>query len=106
MFSHYSSFIPLVLVLFVWGTFVTLCVTVTNIYYYYSIRASFMFNSSYITTEKLPIQSVPINTNVVSLNPAYGEMYSIQHYVIKFFSDLWFSLGTPVSSTNKIDVTI
>jgi hypothetical protein len=32
MFSHYSSFIPLVLVLFVWGTFVTLCVTVTNIY--------------------------------------------------------------------------
>ena len=32
MFSHYSSFIPLVLVLFVWGTFVTLCVTVTNIF--------------------------------------------------------------------------
>jgi len=31
MFSHYSSFIPLVLVLFVWGTFVMLCVTVTNI---------------------------------------------------------------------------
>ena len=25
MFSHYFSFIPLVLVLFVWGTFVTLC---------------------------------------------------------------------------------
>jgi hypothetical protein len=33
MFSHYSSFIPLVLVLFVWGTFVTLCVTVTNIFF-------------------------------------------------------------------------
>ena len=33
MFSHYSSFIPLVLVLFVCGTFVTLCVTVTNILY-------------------------------------------------------------------------
>ena len=31
MFLHYSSFIRLVLVLFVWGTFVTLCVTVTNI---------------------------------------------------------------------------
>ena len=37
MFSHYSSFIPLVLVLFVWGTFVTLCVTVTNIYWMRSI---------------------------------------------------------------------
>ena len=30
-YSHYSSSIPLVLVLFVWGTFVMLCVTVTNI---------------------------------------------------------------------------
>jgi hypothetical protein len=29
-----------------------------------------------------------ITTNVVSSNPAYGEMYSIQHYVIKFVSDL------------------
>ena len=25
---------------------------------------------------------------VVSLNPVHGEMYSIQHYVIKFVSDL------------------
>jgi hypothetical protein len=32
VFLHYSSFIPLVLVLFVWGIFVTLCVTVTNIF--------------------------------------------------------------------------
>ena len=33
-------------------------------------------------------------------------MYSIQHYVIKFVSDLWlvwFSPGTPVSSNNKTD---
>ena len=28
------------------------------------------------------------NTNVVSLNHVYGEEYSIQHYVIKFVSDL------------------
>ena len=38
---------------------------------------------------QLPVQSVPIATNVVSLNPAHGEVYSIQHYVIKFVSDLW-----------------
>ena len=36
------------------------------------------------------------------------EVYSIQHYVIKFVSDLrhagrWISPGTPVSSTNKTD---
>jgi len=37
----------------------------------------------------LPVQSKPITTNIVSLNPAHGEMYSIQHYVIKFVSDLW-----------------
>ena len=29
-----------------------------------------------------------ITTNVVSLNPAHGEVYSIQRYVIKFVSDL------------------
>jgi len=37
---------------------------------------------------QLPIQSVHIITNVVSSNPTHGEMYSIQHYVIKFVSDL------------------
>ena len=34
------------------------------------------------------LQSVPITTKVVSSNPAHGEVYSIQHYVIKFVSDL------------------
>ena len=29
-----------------------------------------------------------ITTNVVISNPAHGEVYSIQHYVIKFVSDL------------------
>ena len=38
---------------------------------------------------QLPVQSVPITTKVVSLNPACGgEVYSIQHYVIKFVNDL------------------
>jgi hypothetical protein len=37
---------------------------------------------------QLPVQSVLITTNVVNSNPAHGEMYSIQHYVIKFDSDL------------------
>ena len=37
---------------------------------------------------QLPVQSVSITTNVVSLNPADGEVYSIQHYVIKFVSNL------------------
>ena len=34
------------------------------------------------------MQSVPIVTNVLSSNPAHGKVYSIQHYVIKFVSDL------------------
>ena len=33
---------------------------------------------------KLPMQSMPITTKVVSSNPAHGEVYTIQHYVIKF----------------------
>ena len=38
---------------------------------------------------QLPVQSVPISTKVVSSNPVHYEVYSIQHYVIKFVSDLW-----------------
>ena len=37
---------------------------------------------------QLPMQSVPITTEVVSSIPAHDEVYSIQHYVIKFVSDL------------------
>jgi hypothetical protein len=37
---------------------------------------------------QLPVQSVPITTNVVCSNPTRGEVYSIQHYDIKFISDL------------------
>ena len=48
--------------------------------------------------------TVPIMTKVVSSNPIQNEVYSIQHYVIKFVSDRWwFSLGIPVSSVNKTD---
>ena len=42
-------------------------------------------------------------TNVVRSNPVHGEVHSIQHYVIKFVSDLRKVGGTPVSSTNKTD---
>ena len=45
-----------------------------------------------------------ITTKVVSSNTAYGKVFSIQHYVIKFVSDLrqvfFFS---PVSPINKTD---
>ena len=37
---------------------------------------------------QLPVQSMDIITNFVSLNPIHGEGYLIQHYVIKFVSDL------------------
>ena len=34
------------------------------------------------------VQSVPITSKVVSSVPAHGEVYTIQHNVIKFVSDL------------------
>jgi hypothetical protein len=56
------------------------------------------------------MQSVPITTDVVSSNLYQGEVH-VQHYVIKFVSDLRqvggflqvlrFHPGPPVSSTNK-----
>jgi hypothetical protein len=39
-------------------------------------------------TLKLPMQSVSITTKAMSSNPAHGEVCSMQHYVIKFVSDL------------------
>ena len=48
---------------------------------------------------QLPVQSVPITTNVVSLNPVHAEVYSIQHYV----TGRWFSPGILVSSNNKTE---
>ena len=55
---------------------------------------------------QLPVQSLPITTYVVSLNPMHGEEYLIKHYVIKVFqwlaTDLWFSLGTPISATKVV----
>ena len=53
------------------------------------------------------MQSVPITTEVVSSNPFHGEMYSIQHYVIKLISDLWQVVGflrfpPPIKLTSTI----
>jgi hypothetical protein len=40
------------------------------------------------TTTCTYMQSVPITTNVVSSNPAHGEVYLTRHFVIQFVSDL------------------
>jgi hypothetical protein len=37
---------------------------------------------------QLPVQSVPITTKRVGSNPAHGELYSMQYYVIKYVNDL------------------
>ena len=41
------------------------------------------------------VQSMPIITKRVRSNPVHGEVYAIQHYVIKFVSDLHSFLGVP-----------
>ena len=55
---------------------------------------------------QLPLQSVYITYKVLSSNSVHHEMYPIELYVIKLSVNAigrWFSLGTPVSSTNKTD---
>ena len=57
---------------------------------------------------KRHVQSVPINSKSVSLNPAQNEnLYLIPHQFDKvcqlLMTYLWFSPGTPVSCTNKAD---
>ena len=53
-----------------------------NIYIFIAVVIVWQFDL------QIPEKSVPITTKVVSLNPVHDEMYSIQHDVIKFVSDL------------------
>ena len=51
---------------------------------------------------QLPMQSVPITTKVMSSNHAHGEVYCIQHYVMKFVSDLQQDTSTHKSDGQDI----
>ena len=42
----------------------------------------------YLNLQLSYMQSVPITTKVVNSNPAHDKVFLIQHYVIKFVSDL------------------
>jgi hypothetical protein len=44
---------------------------------------------------QLPMQSMPVTTNVLSSNPIHGEVYSIHYYEIKFVRDLRSKIDTP-----------
>ena len=48
------------------------------------------------------MQLVSITTNALSSNSVHGEVYSIQHYMIKFAGDL-LQVGGSGSSANKTD---
>jgi hypothetical protein len=60
-------------------------------------------NMIYLKSYIYQIHANHIN-RLEATNPANGEVYSIQHYVIKFVNDFkqvgGFSPGTPVSSTS------
>ena len=49
------------------------------------------------------VQSVPITTKVGSSHPAHDDVYSMQHYVIKFVSDFRQVGGFLRGYTNKTD---
>ena len=54
----------------------------------YSLVGAVVVVIAWLLDLLLPVQSVHITTNVVSSNPAHGEVYARQHYVMKFVSDL------------------
>ena len=73
-----------------------------------------IFNSYQLKTGVIVVMIVwklatqlPITTKAMSSNPVHGEVCSIQHYVIRFVSELrqvgGFLRGAPVSSSNKTD---
>ena len=62
----------------------------TNIFYFVLMKWTSTYSGTVIwqLDLQLPMQSVPIITNVVRSNHAHGEVYSIQQYAIKCVSDL------------------
>jgi hypothetical protein len=50
---------------------------------------------------RLHMQSMHITTKVVSSNPVHGEVYSIQHYVIKFVSGVY-AVNAPFNNISVI----
>ena len=54
----------------------------------FEIRGTVVVVIVWLLDLQLHMQSVPITTKVLSSNPSHGEVYWIQHYVIKFVSDL------------------
>ena len=56
--------------------------------YFYQYRGVVVVVIVWYMDLQLPMQSVPITTNVVNSNPVHEEVYLIQHYVKKFVSDL------------------
>ena len=57
---------------------------------YVIVYLYFVKGAVVVVVLQLPMQLVPITTNVVCSNPTHGEVYSIYNinYVIKFVSDL------------------
>ena len=59
------------------------------LYYFYHCPSSiYGLWLPHLLVLQLPEQSAHIATNAVSSNPGYWDVYSIQHYVIKYISDL------------------
>ena len=69
-------------------------VFMAQILYIYKLKHSFYLrgrrgrDQMVVGFTTLSVQSVPITTYVVSSNTVHGKVYSIQHYMIKFVSDL------------------
>ena len=48
---------------------------------------------------------MPVTTKVVSSNLVNGEVYSIQHYVIRFVTGGWVSPVSSLYKTDRYDIT-
>ena len=75
----------------------------------YHVGLSWSWSYSSWIYSLLYMQSVPITTKVMCLNLVHGEVYLIQHYVIKFVSELLqvggFLSFPPLNKTDRCNIT-
>ena len=80
-----------ILIYVVYVVFLDRCIVCYNLIYDFWVGLPLWYLQTFLATDITQLYTSKMHTNnikVMSSNPVHGEVYSMQHYVIKFVCDL------------------